>query len=110
MSKYDLNDLPEDVLKEHLQLTERLKEIERVDTCQNNFLEFVKSQWPGFIEGAHHVKMAEAFDRIAKGKIKRLIINMPPRHTKSEFASHFFPAYLVAVSYTHLTLPTTRTV
>ena len=38
------------------------------------FLEFVKSQWPGFIEGAHHVKMAEAFDRIAKGKIKRLII------------------------------------
>ena len=39
--------------------------------------------------------MAEAFDRIAKGKIKRLIINMPPRHTKSEFASHFFPAYLV---------------
>ena len=95
MSNYDLNDLPEDVLKEHLQLTERLKEIERVDTCQNNFLEFVKSQWPGFIEGAHHVKMAEAFDRIAKGKIKRLIINMPPRHTKSEFASHFFPAYLV---------------
>ena len=95
MSKYDLNDLPEDVLKEHLQLTERLKEIERVDSCQNNFLEFVKSQWPGFIEGAHHVKMAEAFDRIAKGKIKRLIINMPPRHTKSEFASHFFPAYLV---------------
>ena len=95
MSKYDLNDLPEDVLKEHLQLTERLKEIERVDSCQNNFLEFVKSQWPGFIEGAHHVKMAESFDRIAKGKIKRLIINMPPRHTKSEFASHFFPAYLV---------------
>jgi len=95
MSNYDLNDLPEDVLKEHLQLTERLKEIERVDSCQNNFLEFVKSQWPGFIEGAHHVKMAEAFDRIAKGKIKRLIINMPPRHTKSEFASHFFPAYLV---------------
>ena len=41
MSNYDLNDLPEDVLKEHLQLTERLEEIERVDTCQNNFLEFV---------------------------------------------------------------------
>ena len=40
MSNYDLNDLPEDVLKEHLQLTERLKEIERVDSCHNNFLEF----------------------------------------------------------------------
>ena len=41
MSNYDLNDLPEDVLKEHLQLTERLEEIERVDTCQNNFLELL---------------------------------------------------------------------
>ena len=91
----DLTNLPEDVLKEHLQLSERLKEIERVDRCQTNFLDFVKSQWPQFIGGAHHKKMAEAFDRIAQGKVKRLIINMPPTHTKSELASHFFPAYLV---------------
>jgi predicted phage terminase large subunit-like protein len=39
--------------------------------------------------------MAQAFDDIANGKLKRLIINMPPRHTKSEFASHLFPAYLL---------------
>jgi predicted phage terminase large subunit-like protein len=39
--------------------------------------------------------MAKAFDDIATGKLKRLIINMPPRHTKSEFASHLFPAYLL---------------
>ena len=39
--------------------------------------------------------MAAAFDDIASGKLKRLIINMPPRHTKSEFASHLFPAYLL---------------
>ena len=39
--------------------------------------------------------MAKAFDDIANGKLKRLIINMPPRHTKSEFASHLFPAYLL---------------
>ena len=39
--------------------------------------------------------MADAFDKIADGKLKRLIINMPPRHTKSEFASHLFPAYLL---------------
>jgi len=95
LKKELLEQLPEDVLKEHLELTERLAEIERVETCQNEFLTFVKSQWPQFIAGAHHAKMADAFDRIAKGKIKRLIINMPPRHTKSEFASHYFPAYLV---------------
>tara|TARA_Y100000356_G_scaffold78381_1_gene64764 strand:- start:1012 stop:2340 length:1329 start_codon:yes stop_codon:yes gene_type:complete len=39
--------------------------------------------------------MAQAFDKIASGELKRLIINMPPRHTKSEFASHLFPAYLL---------------
>ena len=95
MKKELLEQLPEEVLKEHLELTERLAELERIENCQNNFLTFVKSQWPQFIAGAHHAKMADAFDRIADGKIKRLIINMPPRHTKSEFASHFFPAYLV---------------
>ena len=70
--EYDLSDLPEDVLKEHLELTERLKEIQDVEASKDNFLNFVKSQWPQFISGAHHKKMAEAFDRIVKGKIKRL--------------------------------------
>jgi len=37
--------------------------------------------------------MADAFDRVAKGDLKRLIINMPPRHTKSEFASYLLPAW-----------------
>ena len=32
--------------------------------------------------------MAAAFERVARGECKRLIINMPPRHTKSEFASY----------------------
>ena len=37
--------------------------------------------------------MADAFDRVEKGECKRLMINMAPRHTKSEFASNFYPAY-----------------
>jgi predicted phage terminase large subunit-like protein len=37
--------------------------------------------------------MADAFERVANGSLKRLIINMPPRHTKSEFASYLFPAW-----------------
>jgi len=39
--------------------------------------------------------MAEAFERVASGELKRLIINMPPRHTKSEFASYLFPAWFL---------------
>ena len=57
------------------------------------FLPFVNRMWPGFIFGKHHAIMAEAFERVARGELKRLIINMPPRHTKSEFASFMFPAW-----------------
>jgi len=32
---------------------------------------------------------------VAEGKTKRLIINMPPRHTKSEFASYLLPSWFL---------------
>jgi len=51
--------------------------------------------WPTFIGGRHHKIMAEAFERVACGELKRLIINMPPRHTKSEFASYLLPAWFL---------------
>ena len=90
-----LSNIPEELLVEHLELAERLAELEERETIQTNFLPFVKNMWTDFIEGEHHRIMAKAFDRIASGELKRLIINMPPRHTKSEFASFLFPAYLV---------------
>jgi predicted phage terminase large subunit-like protein len=58
-------------------------------------MKFVEEVWPGFIHGRHHEKMARAFERVANGDIKRLIINMPPRHTKSEFASYLLPAWFL---------------
>ena len=58
-------------------------------------MKFVKHVWPDFVEGRHHKIVAEKFNQIAEGKIKRLIINMPPRHTKSEFASYLLPAWMV---------------
>ena len=62
---------------------------------QNSFLSFVKTMWPGFISGRHHAVMAKKFEDLASGKTKRLIINMPPRHTKSEFASYLLPAWFL---------------
>jgi len=76
-----------------LDLLEELKEAERVEKARGSFLCFVKELWPQFIEGSHHRIMAEAYDRIIRKETKRLIINMPPRHTKSEFSS----IYLVAM-------------
>ena len=60
-----------------------------------NFLSFVKYVWPEFIEGSHHKIIGEKFNDLAEGRCKRLIINMPPRHTKSEFASYLLPAWMI---------------
>ena len=67
------------------------------EVVKKDFMSFVKYVWPSFIHGAHHKKMAEAFQRVAEGKTKRLIINMPPRHTKSEFASYLLPAWFLGM-------------
>ena len=74
---------------------EKLAELKRRDISQKRFLKFVNEVWPTFIAGRHHAKMADAFERVARGECKRLIINMPPRHTKSEFASYLLPAWFL---------------
>lgn len=86
---------PPDVEIQRAKLELRMLQLEAQERARENFIDFVRYVWPAAILGAHHTKMAEAFDRIAKGTLKRLIINMPPRHTKSEFASYLLPAFIM---------------
>jgi predicted phage terminase large subunit-like protein len=65
------------------------------ELCRTKFIPFVEKVWPGFISGRHHRIMAEKFEAIANGTLKRLIICMPPRHTKSEFGSFHLPAWFL---------------
>ena len=65
------------------------------EKAQGSFMSYVKMMWPGFIHGRHHALMAKKFEEIAAGKVKRLIINMAPRHTKSEFASYLLPSWFL---------------
>ena len=88
-----LHSLPSSKQKEVLLLLNQLNAAKGRSLAQKDFLSFVKEVWPAFIEGSHHKVMSDAFNRIAEGSLKRLIVNMPPRHTKSEFASHLFPAW-----------------
>tara|TARA_B110000285_G_scaffold232718_1_gene304539 strand:- start:3257 stop:4720 length:1464 start_codon:yes stop_codon:yes gene_type:complete len=78
-----------------LKLELRLAQLEKNEECQNNFLKFVRAMWPEFIAGRHHKIIADKLERVASGELKRLIINMAPRHTKSEFASFLFPAWMM---------------
>ena len=90
-----LPELPIDQQREILALVDKLDVIRERDAAKDSFIAFVKKVWPGFIEGYHHKIMAEAFEKVVRGELKRLIINMAPRHTKSEFASHLFPAWFL---------------
>ena len=87
--------LPLNEQEELLSLAQKYKDSLIREKGQDYFLSFVKEMWPGFINGAHHKLMAKKFQEIADGKLKRLIINMPPRHTKSEFASYMLPAWFL---------------
>ena len=90
-----LNALPQEVQIKAAELLEELTTRKEANTAKTNFMAFVHKVWPSFINGAHHVRMAQAFEKVARGECKRLIINMPPRHTKSEFASYLLPAWFL---------------
>ena len=87
--------LPPDVKKEFMKTYLRYSEKKKENKIQNDFMSFVKHVWPEFVEGRHHKIIADKFNKIANKDIKRLIINMPPRHTKSEFSSFLLPAWMI---------------
>ena len=95
LMKEKFSSLPPDKAKEFLHLTSEIKDAKNCEDSRKSFMSFVGTVWPSFIEGRHHKVMAESFEKIANGEIKRLIINMPPRHTKSEFASYLLPAWFL---------------
>ena len=95
----NLDKLTEDELKDLI----LKKQLEWIKLCQDDFLIFAGAMWEDFIyrktkdpkKYGHHQIIAEEFQKIAEDDEKRLIINMPPRHTKSEFASYLFPAWMI---------------
>ena len=91
----NLQALPEEALKEILALTEAKKTLDIRDKAQDYFMPFANHVYENFIEGRHHRIIAEKLEKVARGELKRLIINMPPRHSKSEFASFLMPAWFL---------------
>ena len=95
----NLENLTEDELKDLI----LQKQLQWIKLCQDDFLIFAQTVWQDFIyrktkdpkRYGHHQIIAEEFQKIAANNEKRLIINMPPRHTKSEFASYLFPAWMI---------------
>ena len=95
LNKVNIEKLPADVRRTFKQLQVLHAEKKIQNKAKNDFLSFVKCMWPDFVEGSHHRHIADKFNKLASGEIKRLIVNMPPRHTKSEFASFLLPSWMV---------------
>lgn len=87
--------LPPEIRAKLGELIAAREELTVTAQARDSFMTYTNYVWPNFIHGAHHKKMAAAFERVARGECKRLIINMPPRHTKSEFASYLLPAWFL---------------
>jgi predicted phage terminase large subunit-like protein len=75
-------------------LDEKIKRLE-LKAAKNSLLEFAKLVYPNYTVGAHHKVMARVFKDVLEGRKKRVIINIPPRHGKSELTSFLFPAWFL---------------
>ena len=105
---------PEDIEKLKLALPtmtdkQKRKTLELLKTYQSqitqlaaktSFLDFILHVYPGYKIGPHHRKLAAIFEDIAAGKKKRVIVNIAPRHGKSELISYLAPAWFLG-KYPH---------
>lgn len=76
----------------------RFREIEDRELCETSLLEFLKRGWQfidpaPFIPGWHLEAIAEHLQAVTDGSIRRLIINVPPRTSKSSLCSVAWPAW-----------------
>ena len=67
------------------------------DKCINSllfFTRFIFKENTGnrFEVAPFHIQMAETLEKVSKGEINRLIINIPPRYGKTEIAVKMFMA------------------
>lgn len=74
---------------------EALAELATRELARRRFLNFIQFNYPEYRVNWHHEVLANKLDEVEQGKLKRLIVVMPPRHGKSEEVSVQFPAYCI---------------
>jgi predicted phage terminase large subunit-like protein len=67
---------------------------------QKRLLAFADHVYPGYKVGPHHKRLAKIFEDIANGVKKRVVVNIAPRHGKSELISYLAPAWFLG-KYPH---------
>ena len=85
--------LPEEKRAQVLRQLEELRLQYKRDQSVTDFNTFVRHVTPNFVEGPHLRQLSEVFHRIDRGESVRVIVNIAPRHGKSEHISVRFPAW-----------------
>jgi len=76
-------------------LLDLLKEKKTIQNKQDSFLSFAQAMDANFLVGEHHKIIARTIEKIASGELKRVVINIAPRHGKSHIMSYLFPAWFM---------------
>ena len=91
----NLDVLPKAEQIELAQLLQLLEEKKTVKEKQDDFLAFAQAMDANFLVGEHHKIIARTIEKIASGELKRVVINIAPRHGKSHIMSYLFPAWFM---------------
>lgn len=67
--------------------------IARAVGAREHLLDFAQYTWPGYERAPHLELVAQELEDIEAGRNDRLMVFMPPRHSKSETISVRFPAW-----------------
>ncbi len=59
----------------------------------NSFVDFTRRVAPRYVWYPHCLALAQVLERVAAGELRRVMVFMPPRHSKSETISRLFTAW-----------------
>lgn len=90
-----IDQLPAHERAEAKKVIELLMQRKDMQDAQDHFLNFMSTVEPSMLQGPQHRIIGEKFERIANGTLKRLIIAIGPRHSKSTMASYLMPAWFL---------------
>jgi predicted phage terminase large subunit-like protein len=81
----------------------KFRELQERENCEASLLDFLKAGWKyidpaEFIPGWHLEAIAEHLMAVTDGQIQRLVVNVPPRTSKSSLVSVAWPAWSWAQS------------
>lgn len=88
-------------------LSQRAERIDPTDLAFSQFHAYIRAMFEGYDISLHHLQISKALMDVEAGRIRRLMIFMPPRHGKTMQVSEFFPAWYLGRNPSHQVIAAT---